>query len=257
MKRSTYYYNVKKPAALDKYAEVKTSILEIYEKSNKTYGYPRITKVLEKLGYTYDKKTVAKLMKELNISSLIRVKKRYKQGRVSHICSNKLNRAFTSERPCLKWVTDVAEIKINNEKVYLSAIMDLYNREITAYSVSKYNNEEMVIDNLKQAIDKTKDTTGLMIHSDQGILYQANQFRKLLKENNIEQSMSRRGNCYDNAVMESFFATLKCELVYINKFKNIEQFKYELEKYIDFYNNYRIKANGLTPLQEKEIYLVA
>ena len=78
MKRSTYYYNVKKPVALDKYAEVKASILEIYEKSNKTYGYPRITKVLEKLGYTYDKKTVAKLMNELNISSLIRVKKRYK-----------------------------------------------------------------------------------------------------------------------------------------------------------------------------------
>ncbi|SIW07566.1 transposase [Mucispirillum schaedleri ASF457] len=257
MKRSTYYYNVKKPAALDKYAEVKASILEIYEKPNKTYGYPRITKVLEKLGYTYDRKTVYKLMKELKISSLIRVKKRYKQGRVSHICSNKLNRAFTSERPCLKWVTDVAEIKINNEKVYLSAIMDLYNREITAYSVSKYNNEDMVIDSLKQAIDKTKDTTGLMIHSDQGILYQANEFRNLLKSYNIERSMSRRGNCYDNAVMESFFAVLKCEFVYINKFKNIEQFKYELEKYIDFYNNYRIKANGLTPLQEKEIYLVA
>ncbi len=257
MKRSTYYYNVKKPAALDKYAEVKASILEIYEKSNKTYGYPRITKALEKLGYTYDRKTVYKLMKELKISSLIRVKKRYKQGRVSHICSNKLNRAFTSERPCLKWVTDVAEIKINNEKVYLSAIMDLYNREVKAYSISKYNNEDMVIDSLKQAIDKVKDTTGLMIHSDQGILYQANEFRNLLKSYNIEQSMSRRGNCYDNAVMESFFATLKCELVYINKFKNIEQFKYELEKYIDFYNNYRIKANGLTPLQEKEIYLVA
>ena len=257
MKRNTYYYNVKKPAALDKYAEVKASILEIYEKSNKTYGYPRITKALEKLGYTYDRKTVYKLMKELKISSLIRVKKRYKQGRVSHICSNKLNRAFTSEKPCLKWVTDVAEIKINNEKVYLSAIMDLYNREITAYSVSKYNNEDMVIDSLKQAIDKTKDTTGLMIHSDQGILYQANEFRNLLKSYNIERSMSRRGNCYDNAVMESFFAVLKCEFVYINKFKNIEQFKYELEKYIDFYNNYRIKANGLTPLQEKEIYLVA
>ena len=135
--------------------------------------------------------------------------------------------------------------------------MDLYNREIKAYSISKYNNEEMVIDNLKQAIDKTKDTTGLMIHSDQGILYQANEFRNLLKSYNIEQSMSRRGNCYDNAVMESFFATLKCELVYINKFKNIEQFKYELEKYIDFYNNYRIKANGLTPLQDNKFIKVA
>ena len=135
--------------------------------------------------------------------------------------------------------------------------MDLYNREVKAYSISKYNNEDMVIDSLKQAIDKTKDTTGLMIHSDQGILYQANEFRNLLKSYNIEQSMSRRGNCYDNAVMESFFAVLKCEFVYINKFKNIEQFKYELEKYIDFYNNYRIKANGLTPLQEKDSYLVA
>ncbi len=135
--------------------------------------------------------------------------------------------------------------------------MDLYNREVKAYSISKYNNEDMVIDSLKQAIDKAKDTTGLMIHSDQGILYQANEFRNLLKSNNIEQSMSRRGNCYDNAVMESFFATLKCELVYINKFKNIEQFKYELEKYIDFYNNYRIKANGLTPLQDNKFIKVA
>ena len=135
--------------------------------------------------------------------------------------------------------------------------MDLYNREIKAYSISKYNNEEMVIDNLKQAIDKTKDTTGLMIYSDQGILYHANEFRNLLKSYNIEQSMSRRGNCYDNAVMESFFATLKCEFVYINKFENTEQFKYELEKYIDFYNNYRIKANGLTPLQDNKFIKVA
>ena len=112
----------------------------------------------------------------------------------------------------------------------------------------------MVIDNLKDAIHKTNDTTSLLIHSDQGILYQANEFRKLLEENNIEQSMSRRGNCYDNAVIESFFATLKYEFVYINKFKNIEQFKYELEKYLDFYNNHRIKSNGLTPLQERELF---
>lgn len=135
--------------------------------------------------------------------------------------------------------------------------MDLYNREITAYSISKYNNENMVIDNLKQAINKENDLTGLIIHPDQGVLYQAHRFRNLLKENNIEQSMSRRGNCYDNAVMESFFATLKCEFVYINKFKTTDEFKYKLEKYIDFYNNYRIKANGLTPMQEKQIYLVA
>ena len=84
----------------------------------------------------------------------------------------------------------------------------------------------MVIDNLKQAINKENDLTGLIIHSDQGVLYQAHRFRNLLKENNIEQSMSRRGNCYDNAVMESFFATLKCEFVYINKFKTTDEFKY-------------------------------
>ena len=196
-------------------------------------------------------------MKALNISSIIRVKKRYKKGSVSHICDNKLNRDFTSDRPALKWVTDVTEVKINNEKLYISAIMDLFNREITAHSVSTYNNEAMVIDNLNKAISKTKDTTGLIIHSDQGILYQAHQFRKLLEENNIEQSMSRRGNCYDNAVIESFFATLKCEFVYINKFKNTEQFKNELEKYIDFYNNHRIKSNGLTPLQERNLIEIA
>ena len=125
---------------------------------------------------------------------------------------------------------------------------------ITSYSVSKCNNKAMVIDNLKDAIHKTNDTTSLLIHSDQGILYQANEFRKLLEENNIEQSMSRRGNCYDNAVIESFFATLKCEFAYINKFKYIEQFKYDLEKYLDFYNHHRIKSNGLTPLQERELF---
>lgn len=242
---------------MDKYAAVKTAILDIYEKSHKTYGYPRITEELKKIGYKYNQKTVYKLMKELNIASVIRAKKRYKQGKISYICSNKLNREFTSSKPNIKWVTDVTEIKINGEKLYLSAIMDLYNREITAYSISKYNNENMVIDNLKQAINKENDLTGLIIHSDQGVLYQAHRFRNLLKENNIEQSMSRRGNCYDNAVMESFFATLKCEFVYINKFKTTDEFKYKLEKYIDFYNNYRIKSNGLTPMQEKQIYLVA
>lgn len=236
---------------------MKEEILRIYEESNRIYGYPRITEELKKLGFTYNRKTIYKLMKALNISSIIRVKKRYKKGSVSHICDNKLNRDFTSDRPALKWVTDVTEVKINNEKLYISAIMDLFNREITAYSVSKYNNEAMVIDNLNKAISKTKDTTGLIIHSDQGILYQAHQFRKLLEENNIEQSMSRRGNCYDNAVIESFFATLKCEFVYINKFKNTEQFKNELEKYIDFYNNHRIKSNGLTPLQERNLIEIA
>ena len=254
MKRSTYHYNHRQLNKADKYAEVKIIILDIYEKSNKTYGYPRITKALNKLGYTYDRKTVYKLMKELNISSIIRVKKRYKRGHNSHICDNKLNRDFTSEKPLLKWVTDVTEIKINNNKVYLSAIMDLYNREIKAYSLSRYNNEEMVIDNLKKAIGKKKDLTGLMIHSDRGVLYQARQFRKLLSQHNIEQSMSRSGNCYDNAVMESFFATLKCEFVYINKFQNIEQFKNMLDKYIYFYNNHRIKANGFTPVQDNKFY---
>lgn len=167
---------------MDKYAAVKTAILDIYEKSHKTYGYPRITEELKKIGYKYNQKTVYKLMKELNIASVIRAKKRYKQGKISYICSNKLNREFTSSKPNIKWVTDVTEIKINGEKLYLSAIMDLYNREITAYSISKYNNENMVIDNLKQAINKENDLTGLIIHSDQGVLYQAHRFRNLLKK---------------------------------------------------------------------------
>lgn len=257
MKRSTYYYNVKRASRADKYAAVKLAIEAIYKKSHQTYGYLRITQELEKLGYHYNKKTIYKLMQKMGIQSIIRAKKQYKTGKVSHICDNILNRDFTSTKPNLKWVTDVTEIQINGNKVYLSTILDLYNREVISYTLSKSNNEKMVIDTLKQAIGDRKDLTGLIMHSDQGILYQAHDFRDMLKKHNIRQSMSRRGNCHDNAVAESFFATLKCELIYINKFKNIEQFKIMLEDYIYFYNNNRIKANGFTPKQEIEFINVA
>lgn len=150
-----------------------------------------------------------------------------------------------------KWATDVTEFALYNEKVYLSPIIDLYNREIISYKISKKPVLKQVLDMVKEAARKIKETKGIILHSDQGWQYQNKQYQKLLKEKGIIQSMSRKGNCLDNAVIENFFGVLKTELFYLKKFKSVEDFIQQLKSYIRFYNTKRIKIklNGLSPVE--------
>lgn len=191
-------------------------------------------------------------MKELNLKSLVRTK-RYKsyKGTIGKVAPNIINREFESSGPNIKWVTDITEFKVGGKKLYLSPILDLYNQEIISYSLSESPNFNQVRSMLNQAFEKHKDLKGLILHSDQGYQYQLKQYQDMLLSKGIIQSMSRKGNCLDNSVMENFFGLLKSELFYMQKFKNIQELKIEIDKYIYYYNNYRIKQKlkGQSPIE--------
>lgn len=236
----------------DKYNHVKELIQKIYAEHKGRYGYRRITFELRNQGKVINHKTVRRLMIELGLNSLVRVKKyRSFRGNVGKIAPNILKREFKAIKPNEKWVTDVTEFHLFGEKIYLSPILDLFNGEIVAYNIEKRPKFSLVTKMLDQAFNRLNDGDTPILHSDQGWHYQMKQYQHLLKENKIIQSMSRKGNCLDNAVMENFFGLLKSELFYLQEFKSIEDFISELEKYIHYYNHKRIKTKlkGLSPVQ--------
>jgi len=191
-------------------------------------------------------------MKLLGLKSLVRLKKyRSYKGEIGKIAPNILNRDFHADKPHQKWVTDVTEFSMLGEKLYLSPILDLYNGEIVSYQIEKRPVFQLVTDMLEKAFDKLEANDRPILHSDQGWQYRMERYQQLLKNNNITQSMSRKGNCFDNSVMENFFGHLKSELLYLQNFDSMEHFIQELEQYIDYYNNHRIKEKlkGLSPVQ--------
>jgi putative transposase len=236
----------------DKYSQTKELIKEIYHSHKRRYGYRRITIELRKRGYKINHKTVLRLMNELSLKSTVRAKKyRSYQGKVGEIAPNILERNFTASKPNEKWVTDITEFQMHGEKLYLSPILDLYNGEIIAYSINKRPVFQLVYKMLNQGLNYLNDGDEPILHSDQGWHYQMRQYREILKQNNITQSMSRKGNCLDNAVIENFFGLLKSELLYNEEFSSMDQFIEKLHEYIHYYNHERIKVKlkGLSPVQ--------
>ena len=221
------------------------------------YGYRRVYQQLRNEGYTINHKTVQRLMQEMNLKSKVR-KVRYLsyRGEVGKTAPNILNRDFKAVRPNQKWATDVTEFKVADRKAYLSPIMDMFNGEIVAYTISDRPDLKMVMDMMSTAKRKVKSTNGVILHSDQGWHYQHMKYQQRLKRYGIIQSMSRKGNCLDNAVMENFFGIMKSELLYLQQFSDMEVFKCELRKYINYYNNERIKLNlnGKSPVQYRTLY---
>ena len=234
----------------DKYKEVKAEITAIYHENKGRYGYRRITVELHNRGFHLNHKTVQRLMKELGLVCRIRIKKyRSYKGEVGKIAPNLLNREFFAEKPNQKWVTDVTEFSLFGQKLYLSPILDLHSSYLVTYMISDRPVLSMVTAMLDKAFETIPDGTGLILHSDQGWQYQHKQYQRMLKRKGIRQSMSRKGNCLDNAVMENFFGLLKSELLYLQEFNSMKHFKQELADYLDYYNNRRIKAKlkGLPP----------
>lgn len=236
----------------DKHSPIKAEIESIYHENQGRYGYRRITMELHNRGYRVNHKTVQRLMKELNLKCMVRIKKyRSYRGEVGKIAPNILKRDFKASAPNQKWTTDITEISLLGTKLYLSPVLDMYNGEIISYNISERPVLGQVMDMLDKAFEKIPDNTNLIFHSDQGWQYQHKQYQKRLKDKGIQQSMSRKGNCLDNSVMENFFGLLKSELLYLRDFESIDEFKIELENYIDYYNNKRIKEKlkGLSPVQ--------
>jgi Transposase and inactivated derivatives len=254
--RSTYYFHAKQSSKEDKYLDIKREIQNIFHINKGRYGYRRITLELKNRGYLINHKTVRRLMKVLNLKSMVRIKK-YKsyRGEVGRIAPNILNRDFQTNNPYEKWTTDITEFAVNGEKLYLSPILDMYNGEIVSYRMSKKANMDQIFTMIEEAFDKIPDNTNLMLHSDQGWQYQNKYYQKKLKDKGVQQSMSRKGNCLDNSVMENFFGILKSELFYLQKFESVEELKKSIVEYIDYYNTRRIKVNlkGMSPVQYREI----
>ncbi|WP_307262181.1 IS3 family transposase [Peribacillus sp. V2I11] len=249
--RSTYYYWINAFGCQDKYEEIKPVIQEIFHTNKGRYGYRRITLELRNRGISMNHKTVLRLMKELGLKCLVRMKKyRSYKGKIGKVAPNILNRNFKATKPNQKWVTDVTEFHLHGEKLYLSPILDLFNGEIIAYNIESRPVYPLVSKMLDQAFMRLESKDSPVLHSDQGWHYQMKQYSHDLKRHNILQSMSRKGNCLDNAVIENFFGLLKSELLYLQKFDSMEHFKKELEDYIHYYNHRRIKVKlkGMSPV---------
>lgn len=198
-------------------------------------------------------------MSDLGLKSTVRPKRyRSYQGHVGRLAPDLLKREFTANTPNQKWVTDVTEFKVGDKKVYLSPIIDLYNREVVSYEVRKSVTLPLVTDMLKSAITKLKDHEKPIIHSDQGWQYQNKQYQQHLLDRGLKQSMSRKGNCLDNAVAENFFGILKTEMFHHEEFKNAEDLIEQIKEYIEYYNNKRIKQKlkGLSPIEYRNQALV-
>lgn len=258
MARSTFYYYLKHGNRQDRYTQVKEAIKNTYIAHKGRYGYRRITLSIRKDGYKINHKTVYRLMGDLDLKSSIRVKK-YRSYRGEHgkIAQNVLERNFKAMKPFQKWSTDVTEFRVKDKKLYLSPIIDLFNQEIISYNLSDRPNFRGIMEMLDKAIGKLDtDSSGLILHSDQGWQYQMVQYQKKLKQNGIIQSMSRKGNCLDNAIIENFFGILKSELYYQKKYESSDQLEKDIREYIEYYNNNRIKLNlnGMSPMEYRAHY---
>ncbi|WP_342440663.1 IS3 family transposase [Lysinibacillus sp. FSL K6-0057] len=249
--RSTYYDLVKKMNRPDPDAELKAEIQEIYKEHEGRYGYRRIRDELANSGQKVNHKKVQRLMKALGLKCIVRMKK-YKsyKGTVGKIAPNILDRNFTAKAPNEKWVTDITEFKLIGEKLYLSPVLDLFNGEIITYTIGSRPTYSLVSEMVEKALERLPEEHQLLMHSDQGWHYQMKQYRHALQSRGIVQSMSHKGNCYDNSVMENFFGIMKSEFLYLKEFKSVEHFKKELENYINYYNTKRMKAKlKMSPVQ--------
>ena len=191
-------------------------------------------------------------MEEEGLTSKVRMKKyRSYRGQVGKIAPNIIDRDFKADRPNQKWTTDITEFALFGKKLYLSPILDMFNGEIVSYDISTAPALPQVMNMLEKAFAKVKETKGIIFHSDQGWQYQHAYYQKTLKNHGIIQSMSRKGNCLDNSVMENFFGLLKSELLYLQEFKSLEDFEKKLHEYIYYYNNKRIKLKlkGMSPVE--------
>ncbi len=255
LSRAAYYAWVKRAEEPDKDAERMVLVQKAWEKSRKTYGYRRITISLQQKGHLINHKAVLRLMQKMNIRSVARRRKPYKkmsQLDTYHRYENVLNRDFSATAPNQKWVTDISYIRTQQGWAYLSTIKDLFDGFIVAHQLGNQNSICLVKDTIKQAMQKEKVTDGLLLHSDQGHQYTSHPYFVLTTAYHMKQSMSRRGNCWDNAPMESFFGHFKEEALRQYSIPTFQETQDMVDGYIAFYNYERIQLKSRqTPYQTR------
>ena len=254
--RSGYYDFVRRMDIPSKDLPLAEKIRECQEKCGKTYGYRRVNIWLERNGIYHNPKTILRVMQKYSLLSVVRRKKYHNCGNVLHKYPNLLNRDFKADRPNQKWVTDISYIKTTQGTLYLSVIRDLYDNSIVAYKTGTEQNLNLVLSTIRAAKKKEKVTAELQLHSDQGFQYTSHSYFKLTQSYGIIQSMSRRGNPYDNALAENFFSILKTECIYRTKLKTYEEAKSLIDEYIYFYNHERLQLKTkLTPLEKRNQFV--
>ncbi|MGR6461698.1 IS3-like element IS1397 family transposase [Escherichia coli] len=255
--RSTLYYQLSLQKAKDKYADVKQLIASIFHEHRGCYGYRRIHCELQKRGLKFSGKTVRKLMQQLGLKSPVRLKKyRSYRGNMGLAAENILQRQFKAEAPCEKWVTDITEFRAGGQKLYLPPILDLFNGEIVAWETACRPTEELVKRMLNKGLESLAEGEKTLLHSDQGWHYRIKSYQSALADKGLVQSMSRKGNCLDNAVMENFFGHLKEEMYYRRDYRSVEELENAVNEYITYWNQKRIKLSlgGLSPVEYRTEY---
>lgn len=244
----------------DRDEEIRAEIHKIFEEHEGLYGYRRVQMELRNRNYLVNHKKVYRIMKEDYLKCEVRARKFNSYGgKVGTVSDNLLNREFTAEEPNEKWATDITEFKLFGQKIYLSPVQDLFNGEIITYTWGFRPTYALVETMLERAFESLSDSDDLLLHSDQGWHYQMPQYVRRLQQEGVVQSMSRKGNCHDNAVMENFFGIFKAEFLYRKSFNNMEDFQEKLDKYMRYYNEKRIKAklNGKSPANYRQQTLEA
>ena len=253
--RSGYYCYLRRNR-VDRDREIKTQIQAIYKQRKGIYGYRRIQIELERqYGRCVNHKKVLRLMKVLGLRAIIRRKRKFENHCApktdTRVAENLLQRNFQAQAPNQKWVTDVTQFAVGEQRIYLSAIKDLFNNEIVAYHMSLRNDNPLALKTFAKAFIKRKDVHGLIVHSDQGFQYTSHEYHNMLPKVGAQISMSRRGNCLDNASMESFFSHLKAEALYPYDIRDLAEVQRRIANYIRFYNEVRVqrKLNKMTPVE--------
>ncbi len=242
--RSGFYdWKKRTPSLLEqRKAWVSTAIMQTYEKFKKRYGAPRLAVELSKNEIPCSVNYVAKLLKEKGLKARNGKSFKYSPSveASSNVADNLLKRQFTVDAPNLKWVSDITYIKVGRVWLYLAVVMDLYSRKIIGWALDNHMKESLIIDAFDMAISQRKLKEGALIHSDRGVQYRGNQYQQILLDNKIQCSMSRKGNCWDNAAMEAFFGRLKVELVYAENYKTVTEAYTGIFEFIElFYNPVR------------------
>lgn len=252
--RSGYYDYCKRIGRPEPDTELAEVLRGQQERCRQTYGYRRMWLWLEKQGVHHNPKTVLRVMKKYGLLAEIRRTRKWVQmEEQTHKYENLLNREFQADHPNRKWVTDISYIHTGQGVLYLSMIRDLYDNSIVAYKTATQQTVSLVLDTIRLAKRKEKVAAGrLQLHSDQGSQYTSQAYFDLTKEYGITPSMSRRGNCYDNAMAENFFSILKTECIYRQKIKSFQQARKLIDEFIHFYNYERIQLKtGETPLARR------
>lgn len=259
--RGTFYNHIfrrKEVTAYDKRrAEMKEHIKAVFDESQQRFGADKITVVLAEQGIRTSSKYVAELMREMGLQSVTSYsKKDYQKNERLAKKQNVLQRQFQVDKPNRVWVSDVTCFKVKGRYLYVCVILDLFSRKVVAHRVSSKNSTYLITSTFRQAFQNRGAPQQLMFHSDQGTQYTSNAFRKLLRMNKVVQSFSKSGRPHDNAVAESFFASMKREEIYRTQYKSARQFMESIDDYVKFYNDRRPHRtlNYKTPNQFEAIY---